>query len=75
MALGHVLDLGRGEERELDVRQRLLEAAHQRQPIVERELTRIVPADDVDLIEVRPGLERLGEDLVGASSGRRAAAP
>ena len=64
MALGHVLDFGGGEERELNVRQRFLEAAHQRQPVVERKLARIVPADDVDLIEVRAGLHRLGEDLV-----------
>ncbi len=65
VALGHVLDLGRGEERELHVRQRGFEAAHQRQPIVERELARIVSADDVDLVEVRAGLDRLGEDLIG----------
>ena len=35
MALGHVLDFRRRKERELHVRQRFLEAAHQRQPIIE----------------------------------------
>jgi hypothetical protein len=65
MAARHVVEFGRREQRELDVRQRFLEAAHQGQPIVERELLRIVTADDVDLVEVRAGLEGLGEDFVG----------
>ena len=65
MALGHVLDLGRGKERKLHVRQRRLKTPHQRQPIVERKLARVVSADDVHLIEVRAGLDRLGENLVG----------
>ena len=46
------------------------EAAHQGQPVVERELARVVSTDDVDLVEVRPGLERLGKHLVGRHPDR-----
>ena len=65
VAARHVIEFGGREERELGVRQRFLETAHQRQPVIERELLRIVTADDVDLIEIVARLDRFCEDFIG----------
>ena len=64
MALGHVIDLSGGEERELHMRYRLFEAAHKRQPIIERELTRVMPTDDMELVKVSPRLQCLLKDRI-----------
>ncbi len=42
----------------LHVRKPRFEAAHQRQPIIQRQLARVVAPDDVDLVEVGAGFER-----------------
>ena len=61
---GEIVDLGRRKQGKLHVRQRFFETPHQGKPVVERELTRIVTADDMQLVEIRSRFQGLGEHLV-----------